>query len=205
MKVLVISNIGQENELRLKKVKDDVQIIFKNKLSEETNLKSYNAFFILNNEESDFIDFNDFDSKPVFINSVVRTLKEWGAPDNVSRINGWPGFLQRDVWEIASEEKDATAEISKIMGWDLLFVEDKPGFIAARVVAMIINEAFLAFNENVSTMEEVDLAMKLGTSYPFGPFEWAEKIGLNNVYALLDKLAETDVRCVPSPALKNCI
>ncbi len=205
MKVLVISNIGQENELRLKKVKDDVQIIFKNKLSEETNLKSYNAFFILNNEESDFIDFNDFDSKPVFINSVVRTLKEWGAPGNVSRINGWPGFLQRDVWEIASEEKDATAEISKIMGWDLLFVEDKPGFIAARVVAMIINEAFLAFNENVSTMEEVDLAMKLGTSYPFGPFEWAEKIGLNNVYALLDKLAETDVRCVPSPALKNCI
>ncbi|HXS58841.1 MAG TPA: 3-hydroxyacyl-CoA dehydrogenase family protein [Hanamia sp.] len=205
MKVLVISNIGQENELRLKKAKDDVQIIFKNKLSEETNLKSYNAFFILNNEESDFIDFNDFDSKPVFINSVVRTLKEWGAPGNVSRINGWPGFLQRDVWEIASEEKGATAEISKTMGWNLLFVEDKPGFIAARVVAMIINEAFLAFNENVSTMEEVDLAMKLGTSYPFGPFEWAEKIGLNNVYALLDKLAETDVRCVPSPALKNCI
>lgn len=205
MKVLVISNAGQGNELRLKKVKQDVQIVFKNKLSEETNLQSYDAFFILNNEESDFIDFNDFDSKPVFINSVVRTLKERGAPDNVSRINGWPGFLQRDVWEIVTGNKDATREISKVIGWDMLFVEDKPGFIAARVVAMIINEAFFAFNENVSTIEEVDLAMKLGTNYPFGPFEWVEKIGVSNVYALLDELAKTDVRCVPSTALKNCI
>ena len=39
--------------------------------------------------------------KPVFINSVVHTLKELNAPDNILRINGWATFLQRPVWEIA--------------------------------------------------------------------------------------------------------
>jgi 3-hydroxybutyryl-CoA dehydrogenase len=204
MKVLVISNASQENELRLKKTKDDVQIVFKKKLSEEPNLKAYDAFFILNNEESDFVDFNDFNSKPVFINCVVRTLNEHGAPKNISRMNGWPGFLQREVWEIASGDHDVAEEIFNKIGWKILFVEDKPGLIAARVLSMIINEAFLTFNENVSTIEEVDLAMKLGTNYPFGPFEWAEKIGVENVYGLLEKLSETDERYLPSPALKNC-
>ena len=29
------------------------------------------------------------------------------------------------------------------------------------------------------------MAMKLGTNYPYGPFEWADKIGLENVCELL--------------------
>ena len=40
---------------------------------------------------------------------------------------------------------------------------------------------FLQLGENVSTRDEIDTAMKLGTNYPFGPFEWAEKIGLKNI------------------------
>lgn len=204
MKVLVISNASQENEIRLKKVKEGVEIIFKNKLSEESNPEEYDVFFILNNEESHFVDFKVFQSKPVFINSVIKTLKDLGAAKNISRINGWPGFLQRTVWEIASEDRDVVKETFTKIGWEIVFSKDQPGLIAATVVAMIINEAFLAFNENVSSIEEIDLAMKLGTNYPFGPFEWVEKIGVEKVFELLNTLAETDDRYVPSPALKNC-
>ena len=53
---------------------------------------------------------------------------------------------------------------------------------------MIINEAFIALREGVSTKEEINTAMKLGTNYPYGPFEWAGKIGIERVNALLDKL-----------------
>ena len=112
--------------------------------------------------------------------------------------------MQRDIWEIASGDPNTALETCNKIGWKILFVEDKPGLVAARVVSMIINEAFLTFNENVSTIEEVDLAMKLGTNYPFGPFEWAEKIGVEKVHGLLQKLSETDGRYLPSPALKNC-
>ncbi|MEO5650820.1 MAG: 3-hydroxyacyl-CoA dehydrogenase family protein, partial [Ginsengibacter sp.] len=68
----------------------------------------------------------------------------------------------------------------------------------ARVISMIINEAFYTLKENVSTKKEIDLAMKLGTNYPFGPFEWAEKIGLENVFNLLKKLSEKEERYIPS-------
>jgi 3-hydroxybutyryl-CoA dehydrogenase len=54
---------------------------------------------------------------------------------------------------------------------------------------MIVNEAFIALKEGVSTKEEIDIAMKLGTNYPYGPFEWAEKIGTERIKNLLSKLS----------------
>ena len=56
-----------------------------------------------------------------------------------------------------------------------------PGFITARVIAMIINEAFFALQENVSSKEEIDTAMRLGTNYPYGPFEWTKLIGIDKI------------------------
>ena len=57
-------------------------------------------------------------------------------------------------------------------------VPDEPGFIAARIIAMIINEAYYAKGEQISSEADIDIAMKLGTNYPLGPFEWARLIGL---------------------------
>ena len=68
---------------------------------------------------------------------------------------------------------------------------------------MIINEAYFALGENVSSKDEIDVAMKLGTNYPYGPFEWSKKIGLNRVYSLLEKLSETDSCYSTAPAMKN--
>ena len=66
---------------------------------------------------------------------------------------------------------------------------------------MIINEAFFALEDNVSSKAEIDTAMKLGTNYPFGPFEWAAVMGLENILALLQKLYTTDSRYKPSQLL----
>ncbi len=54
----------------------------------------------------------------------------------------------------------------------------------------------------ITTKTEIDLAMKLGTNYPYGPFEWAEKIGLKNIYLLLKKLSENDNRYAVAPAME---
>jgi 3-hydroxybutyryl-CoA dehydrogenase len=45
--------------------------------------------------------------------------------------------------------------------------------------------------------------MKSGTNYPYGPFEWSEKIGVANILNLLEKLAKKEERYSPAPALKN--
>ena len=47
-------------------------------------------------------------------------------------------------------------------------VPDEPGFIAARIIAMIINEAYYAKGEQVSSKADIDIAMKLGTTIPWG-------------------------------------
>jgi 3-hydroxybutyryl-CoA dehydrogenase len=80
-----------------------------------------------------------------------------------------------------------------------------PGFITARVIAMIINEAWFALEEGVSTKEEIDTAMKLGTNYPYGPFEWGKEIGLKNIHALLDKLSKLNPRYSPAELMTKLL
>jgi 3-hydroxybutyryl-CoA dehydrogenase len=161
--------------------------------------KDADAFFSLNNNE--ILPEFEFLKKPVFINSVVQTLNDLTAPGNIYRINGWATFLNRSVWEIAGTANEEIETIFKSLNVKINFVKDVPGFIAASVIAMIINEAYFAVEDNVSSKAEIDTAMKLGTNYPFGPFEWASKIGNKNILALLQQLYTTDSRYKPSELL----
>jgi 3-hydroxybutyryl-CoA dehydrogenase len=140
-------------------------------------------------------------NKPVLIDAVTTTLTAMNAPENVLRINGWPGFLQRPVWEIAGKVDDATRIILDKINKKIIIVADEPGFISARIISMIINEAYFAVGENVSSKNEIDTAMRLGTNYPFGPFEWASVIGPENILELLQKLNTTDKCYQPAPLL----
>ena len=140
-------------------------------------------------------------NRPVLINAVVDTLSKLNAPANVIRINGWPGFLQRPTWEIAGEVDEAASNLFEHLNKKITIVADEPGFISARIIAMIINEAYFATGDKVSSRDEIDTAMKLGTNYPFGPFEWARIIGTSNVLALLQQLNKTDIRYEPAPLL----
>ncbi|MFQ5490127.1 MAG: 3-hydroxyacyl-CoA dehydrogenase NAD-binding domain-containing protein [Phycisphaerae bacterium] len=66
-------------------------------------------------------------------------------------------------------------------------------YVFARVLAAIINEAALAYDEGVATSNDIDTAMKTGTKYPHGPLEWADRIGFERCRHLLDALnAQTD-------------
>jgi 3-hydroxybutyryl-CoA dehydrogenase len=141
--------------------------------------------------------------KPVLLNSVNTTLKELGTASNVVRINGWNSFLQRKTWEIAGTVTEEVKIIFNTLQKQYIQVPDETGLIAARPISMIINEAYFALGEKVSTKEEIDIAMKLGTNYPFGPFEWAQKIGIENIYSLLSLLSKTDKRYLPAPLLEK--
>jgi 3-hydroxybutyryl-CoA dehydrogenase len=140
----------------------------------------------------------------VIINSVVVTLNN--IQDHFIRINGWPTFLKRSVVEAAAATgplQPKAEELLTCFGRTVDWIPDIAGFITPRVVASIINEAFFTLEENVSTEAEIDVAMKLGTNYPFGPFEWGKKIGLHNIYSLLATLSREKNRYTPSLLLKQ--
>jgi 3-hydroxybutyryl-CoA dehydrogenase len=141
-------------------------------------------------------------TKPIFVHAVIDTLQAMKHTQTTIRINAWPGFLQRSNWEIAGILTDSVVDIFALLHKQYTLVPDVPGFVAPRIIAMIINEAYFALGEGISTKEEIDIAMKLGTNYPFGPFEWAAKIGIKNIFSILHILSAADKRYLPAPLLE---
>jgi len=202
MRIFISANVGQQKELNNLKANESNELIFNSRLPHHEEYKNFDAFFIFS-EQINSLNFANFGIKPVFINSVTETLLQLKMPLNVSRLNAWPGFLQREVWEIATNNKKDIEIIFNSLKQKIIVVKDEPGLVSARVVSMIINEAFFALGEKVSTKEEIDTAMKLGTNYPYGPFEWAERIGIENIFHLLEKLSEKEDRYTPATSLKK--
>lgn len=122
--------------------------------------------------------------------------------------NGWPGMVNRPYLEVtvwARQDQDRLARVCQDLGAPYLLVDDRVGLVTPRVLVMIINEAYYTCQEGTATAADIDLAMKLGTNYPLGPFEWAGQIGIKQVYQLLDALyADTrDERFKICPLLKK--
>lgn len=139
----------------------------------------------------------------IIVNAVTPTLREIGHP--FVRINGWPGFLERDIHELVVPGDQTIAQRMAILyqrlGREYRILRDEPGMISPRVLSTLINEAFFTWEAQVSTKEEIDTAMRLGTNYPMGPFEWSERIGLGHIAGLLGSLSRTDSSYIPCQAL----
>ncbi len=170
-------------------------------LEDNTYRKDADAYFDLCYEEEGWT-FHEIKESPVFINAVIQISHE--LPSNAIRMNAWNSFLNRSVWEIASNNatlNQSALRFLESIGRKGINVPDEPGFIAVRIIAMIINEAYFALEEGISSKNEMDIAMKLGTNYPYGPFEWAGMIGLNKIAKLLETLYLRDERYETAPAL----
>ena len=89
------------------------------------------------------------------------------------------------------------------LGKDVSVIGDVPGMIVARTVARIIDLAHDAVAKGVATEEDVDTAMRLGVSYPLGPFEWDRRLGGDFAFEVLDEMHDRDPcgRYAPSLAL----
>ncbi len=163
--------------------------------------KQVDAYFDLCYEE-DGPCFSWVHHQPIFVNALTAPTDS--LPENAIRFNGWNGFLERKIWELGNEHPSHRARAQMVLGTmqqDFVWVPNEPGLVAGRVIAMIINEAYFALGDGVSSKADMDIAMKLGTNYPFGPFEWAEKIGLSKILALLQALEKNNPRYQPAPEM----
>jgi 3-hydroxybutyryl-CoA dehydrogenase len=130
----------------------------------------------------------------VFCNAVMVQLAalvnraELEQPCTLIGFNGLPSLFNRPALEVSllnKADEVKLKEVCNVLDTEYLLVDDRVGLVTPRMICMIINEAFYTLQENTATIEDIDLGMKLGTNYPKGPFEWAEKIGIANVYNLL--------------------
>lgn len=63
--------------------------------------------------------------------------------------------------------------------------------IFARIISMLINEAYDALYLKVASREDIELAMTKGVNYPKGLLKWSEELGVEQVYYILISLHDT--------------
>lgn len=137
----------------------------------------------------------------IFLLSAVKTTIEASLfsrkiPFNTNLkilgINALPTMLERNTLECCNPfELDAMLiqTLASTLGYDQIEnVGSRVGMVTPRIVCMIINEAYFTLQEGTATKFDIDQAMRLGTNYPKGPFEWCQQMGLKNVYEILESL-----------------
>ena len=105
------------------------------------------------------------------------------------------------------ETYEAVEAVAKHMGKTTVLGRDMPGFIVNRVLMPYINEAVQALYEGIGSVEDIDIAMKLGTNVPMGPLTLADFIGLDTCLAIMEVLhsgmGESKYR--PCPLLRKYV
>ncbi len=95
---------------------------------------------------------------------------------------------------LARGEETTTAALAdavglfRALGVEVSVIDDVPGMVVARTLAMLANEGADAVLQGVADAAGVDTAMKLGLSHPEGPLETADRIGITLMNAILVNL-----------------
>jgi 3-hydroxybutyryl-CoA dehydrogenase len=205
MTVLVFANESLLDELTAQPFDEDVELIPATGIEEELQSIRPDACIdlLFDNTAQRITSLKALHAGVTIINSVQQSPDS--TPPEFIRLNGWPTMLQRSVAEITGgtdDSRDIAIRVFTGLGRKINWVPDISGMITPRIISGIINEAYFALGENISTEQEIDTAMKMGTNYPFGPFEWAQKIGIKRIYFLLAELAKQQQRYTPSSRLE---
>jgi len=176
---------------------------------ELTNFNKEIKFNILN-----FID--EKNSRAIVISSslcitVLEQSVNCKFPERLTGAGFYTTFSKVKGIEIAKSSFTSENNFDKVkklfenLGKEVFIVTDRVGMISLRIISMIINEAYLVLQEGTSNKEDIDIAMKLGTNYPFGPVEWSEKIGVDLIYNILKSMSDEfgDDRYRITPLLKE--
>ena len=77
-----------------------------------------------------------------------------------------------------ADDLDMAVGLLQAAGLTVFVIDDVPGLIVTRTVAMLANLAADALSGRVASAADIDTAMRLGVNYPQGPLAWAGRWGL---------------------------
>ena len=109
-------------------------------------------------------------------------------------------YTSDDVYE-------KVCQFVRMLGKEVIPVQESPGLISVRIFVALVNEACEVLMEGVSSMEYIDQTMKIGLGMALGPFEQADKIGLDKVTRWMENLYYEfgDKKYIASPILKKLV
>ena len=215
MQVLVLSHPEIAAEFKQKFTADHQYVFIETYDELEKHLAQTNVVFdfMLQDQPDRLVHYAAKEDLVVFVSAVKMQLAELAlrvgkVACSLAGFNGLPTMVNRQYLEVSVLHAHAITrleETCKALETEYLVVEDRVGLVTPRIVCMIINEACYTLQEGTASVRDIDLGMKLGTNYPFGPFEWADKLGVKNVYETLQAVYHDtkDERYKICPLLKT--
>jgi 3-hydroxybutyryl-CoA dehydrogenase len=213
MRIIIFGNQNTAEELK-KILPENSEMLFSENIPD--NLPQFDVIFDtgFDNNPQYLKHYSELNNKPVIVSAVKKQLAaavldfSTMMKCHLIGMNLMPGFINRKLVELSLLKQESTQTIEQLavkLDWNIRIVEDRVGLVTARVVCMIINEACYTLQEGTADIKSIDTAMKLGTNYPYGPFEWADKIGIAEIYNTLEAIyTDThDERYKTCPLLKT--
>ncbi len=136
--------------------------------------------------------------------ATVMPLPELDAQasgEHDTPVAAWSRPLQANDRDVDEQSQQALLAL----GFRPVVVRDGAGGVVMRVLSMVLNDAVEALREGIAGADDLDRAMRLGTSYPRGPVAWLRELGAGSVWQTLQACWRElgDDRYRPSPLLRQ--
>lgn len=145
------------------------------------------------------------------IREIAKTSKRLDRFCGLHFFNPVPVMKLLEIIRIP-ETSDSTFEtvmaFGKKLGKITVTCKDTPGFIVNRLLDPYMAEAYRMVERGDATVEDIDIAMKLGAGYPMGPFELTDLIGIDtakNVRQFYHEFYPNNPQYNPSPLLDKMV
>jgi len=139
--------------------------------------------------------------------SITKMAREFHTPSNfigMHFMNPVPIMKLVELipaLQTSSNTIENVEKFAKFLGKQTVISKDFAGFIANRILIPMINEAFYALMEGLSSAEDIDKSMMLGCNHPMGPLALADFIGLDTclyvINILHQELGDNKYRACP--------
>ncbi len=102
-------------------------------------------------------------------------------------------------------DQDSDKDVNDDKGSHATLIKESTGFVAQRVIAMIVNLGCDMALQGIASPEDIDNAVRLGLGYPYGPITWGDTLGAERILLILERIYKLtgDPRYRPSPWLQR--
>jgi len=127
----------------------------------------------------------------LMISDLAVSLKK---PERAIGLHFIDPIGKTQIVEVVRGEKSsdqAYDKVSRFCGMlkkRVINVNESPGNISTRMIIPFINEACELFVEGVASIQDIDTTMKEASGHHIGPFELADRIGLDKILKYMDNL-----------------
>ena len=104
-----------------------------------------------------------------------------------------------------AEYRQAAHSLFNLDGEQVSMIAESTGFVAQRVLAMVINLGCDLAQQNIASVDDINAAVRLDLGYPYGPIEWGDVLGASKILLILERMSAIThhPRYRPSPWLQR--